>query len=172
MEPNAKSHRILVAVEFRNVSGNVLARGSVWSDATVADFNKILEGRGINLPAGSTYVNGTTSIAMGERDTPVWGGIWTVVRNRIEVGVEFRNVSGYRLMSGYVYSDATVADFNEMLQRRGDIVPAGMTYVHGTTSIAMEERETPVWGGIWTLVRNSASRPGSDDETSWGRYLD
>ena len=81
MEPKAKSHRTSEAVEFRSVSGNVLARGSVSSDATLADFNKILEGRGINLPAGMTYVHGTTSIAMEERETPVWGGIWTLVRN-------------------------------------------------------------------------------------------
>ena len=171
MEPNAESHRVLVAVESRNVSGNVLAYSFVSSDAAVADFNKILKDRGTRLPAGSTYVNGTTSIAIGVRDPPVWGGIWTVVRNRIEVGVEFRNVSGYRLMSGYVYTDATVADFNELLQSRGEIVPAGMTYVHGTTSIAMEERETPVWGGIWTLVRNPASRPASVDQNKWERYL-
>ena len=83
MEPKAKSHRTSEDVEFRSVSGNVLARGSVSSDATLADFNKILEGRGINLPPGMTYVNGTTSIAIGVRDPPVWGGIWTVVRNRI-----------------------------------------------------------------------------------------
>ena len=81
MEPKAKSHRTSEAVEFRSVSGNVLARGFVWSDATVADFNKILQGRGKNLPAGSTYVNGTTSIAIEERETPVWAGTWTVVRN-------------------------------------------------------------------------------------------
>ena len=83
MEPKAKSHRTSEAVEFRSVSGDVLACGFVSSDATVADFNKILKDReyGYGLPAGSTYVNGTTSIATEDRETPVWGGTWTVVRN-------------------------------------------------------------------------------------------
>ena len=66
-------------VEFRRVSGDVFARGSVCSDATVATFNDILNAMGFILPAGTRYVNGTTSIATEERETPVCGGTWTVV---------------------------------------------------------------------------------------------
>ena len=68
-----------VPVEFRRVSGEVIASQVVCSDATVATFNNILNGMRFILPAGTRYVNGATSIGIEERETPVCGGTWTVV---------------------------------------------------------------------------------------------
>ena len=72
--------------------------------------------------------------------------------------VEFRRVSGEVFASGVVCMDATVATFNEILNRMGYILPPGTRYVNGTTSIGIEERETRVCGGTWTVVLGSVTR--------------
>ena len=68
-----------VAVEFRHVSGEVIASTTVSLDATVATFNEILWGMGIITRAETRYVNGNTSIDVEDLATPVCGGTWTVV---------------------------------------------------------------------------------------------
>ena len=70
---------------------------------------------------------------------------------------EFRSVSGKVFLRGFLFADATVAHINAILNDRGYHIPAGSRYVYGTTSVAIEDHETPVCGGTWTVV------PGSVD---------